>query len=75
MLNSIYLYKVYIVYPLEKQQQTKVIANLITNYQNYSCHQKINTYKTYVKPPRPIVVKKLIANLVSLGLSRGKRPA
>lgn len=33
-----------------------------------------NFFKTYVKPPNPIVVKKLIANLVFLGSSLGNRP-
>ena len=36
-----------------------------------TCH----TYMTYVKPPRPMEVKKLIANLVSFGLSLGKIPS
>ena len=30
---------------------------------------------TYVSPPRPIDVKKLMANLVFLGLSRGSKPS
>ena len=30
---------------------------------------------TYVKPPRPMAVKKLMAKRVFLGLSRGKRPS
>lgn len=30
---------------------------------------------TYVNPPKPIEVKKLIENLVFLGLSRGKTPS
>ena len=30
---------------------------------------------TYVRPPKPIVVKKLMANLVFLGLSLGMMPA
>ena len=30
---------------------------------------------TYVSPPRPIEVKKLMANLVFLGLSRGMIPS
>lgn len=29
----------------------------------------------YVSPPRPIDVKKLMANLVFLGLSRGSKPS
>lgn len=34
-----------------------------------------NKAQTYVKPPRPIVVKKLMANRVSRGLSRGNKPS
>ena len=30
---------------------------------------------THVSPPRPIEVKKLMANLVFFGLSRGRRPS
>ena len=30
---------------------------------------------SYVSPPRPIEVKKLIANRVFFGLSRGRRPS
>lgn len=30
---------------------------------------------TYVSPPRPMVVKKLMENLVFLGLSLGKSPS
>ena len=32
-------------------------------------------YITYVSPPRPIEVKKLMENLVFRGLSRGIRPS
>lgn len=37
--------------------------------------EKTNSKPTYVSPPKPIEVKKLIANLVSRGLSLGKTPS
>ena len=41
----------------------------------YWMHSKYVLCLTYVRPPRPIVVKKLIANLVFLGLSLGSIPS
>jgi len=45
-----------------------------------ACMLEINqnnsiTISTHVSPPKPIDVKKLIANRVFLGLSRGNKPS
>jgi hypothetical protein len=40
-----------------------------------SINETILILSTHVSPPRPMDVKKLIANLVFLGSSRGNRPS
>ena len=46
-------------------------SQLLLQLRSFKLHSK----RTYVNPPRPIIVKKLIANLVFFGLSRGKIPS
>ena len=50
-----------------------LLINYTLNLNFVFLTKSVNT--TYVRPPRPIAVKKLIAKRVFLGLSRGKIPS